>query len=369
MPGLALPNLTGVRTLDKYLLREFFWPLLYCFDAFALLWVVMELFDNLPEFVQHHAKIGQVLRYLFTTFPEAFVLLLPMSLLLGLLFCLANLAKHNELVAMRAGGVSMARLALPLLGIGVLGSVVVFAVNELFVPHARDQAARQMNALKGKGELGVIDNFFFANPSERRTWFAQRLNLVSNQMDSVEIHEDNADGTPRRDIYAVRARWINKMWQFYEVRIDDHTAGQSGTSYVAEANFPELKEKPDRLAIEGRKPEQLSTAELRRQLRAFQRTNQPRHITEFQVELHYRYAFPWICLLVVWIAIPLGTRVSRSGPMLAVGATLMLVFAFYFLTQVALKLGTGGRVSPALAAWLTNIIFAIIGTVLLARAR
>src|SRR5439155_4793747 len=101
--------------------------------------------DNLPEFVGYHAKATQVVRYILTTFPEAFVLILPMSLLLGLLFCLSGFSKHNELVAMRAGGVSMVRLAALLLGVGLVATVVVFVVNEVFVPHARESAAAQMN--------------------------------------------------------------------------------------------------------------------------------------------------------------------------------------------------------------------------------
>ena len=80
-----------------------------------MLWIVQELLDNLYDFIQFHAPLKDVLRYYLIVLPEAFVLILPMSLLLGVLFCLSNLGKNNELIAMRASGISVTRLAVPLL--------------------------------------------------------------------------------------------------------------------------------------------------------------------------------------------------------------------------------------------------------------
>ena len=168
-----------MRILDRYLVREFVWPLLYCFDAFALLMVVIDLFGTLDEFIDYHARLGTVVHYYLIFFPEMFVLIMPMSLLLGLLFCLSNLGKHNELTAMRAGGISLLRLSLPLLGIGLVASLSVFAVNELFVPHAKEQREALMASLKGRGSRGVLQNFFFANTTELRDWYARRFNTQS----------------------------------------------------------------------------------------------------------------------------------------------------------------------------------------------
>ena len=123
-----------VRILTKYLLREFAWPLLYCFDAFAMLWIVMDLFGHLDDFIVNHASFATVLRYYITLFPEGFVQILPITLLLALLFCLTNLGRHNELTAMRVSGVSLARLALPLLGVGALATALVFVAGERLVP-------------------------------------------------------------------------------------------------------------------------------------------------------------------------------------------------------------------------------------------
>lgn len=358
-----------MRILDKYLLREFAWPFLYCFDAFALLMIVIDLFGTMDEFIEYHASVGKVIHYYLILFPEMFVLIMPMSLLLGLLFCLSNLGRHNELIAMRASGVSLTRLAVPLLGIGAAVSLLVFGVNELFVPRSREHAAALMNALKGKGERGVLENFFFANAAERRDWYARKFHLDTAAMDNPEVHDRSSKGTPELDVYAEGARWINGQWHFYGADIYDYRQTPPQVTRVAETNFPALKESPKRLAAEGRKPDQMTTSELRRYIRAQKRAGRAVRLADYEVTLHYRYAFPLTCLIVVWIGIPLGLRVSRSGPLLSVGTALLLVVGFYFLNSITLALGQGGRLSPVMAAWFTNLVFAGIGAGLLARLR
>jgi lipopolysaccharide export system permease protein len=358
-----------VRILDRYLVREFAWPLLYCFDAFALLMIVIDLFGTLDEFIDFHARLGTVVHYYLISFPEMFVLIMPMSLLLALLFCLSNLGKHNELTAMRAGGVSLLRLSLPLLGIGLAATLTVFAVNEIFVPHVKEQRDALMASLKGRGGRGVLQNFFYANATDLRDWYARRFDTHSFEMENPEVHDRKPNGTPDFDIYAERARWIDGQWHFFVADVYDHRENPPLVTHVAETNFPAIKDPPKRMAIEGKSPDQLTSTELRRYIRTQRRAGHTRDLARYEVTYHYRYAFPFTCLIVVLLGIPLGMRVSRSGPLLGVGTALVLVVAFYFLNNITLALGGGGRIPPVVAAWMTNTIFASVGLVLLIRAR
>ena len=333
-----------------------------------MLMIVIDLFSTLDEFIQYHARFTTVVHYYMILFPEMFVLIMPMALLLGLLFCLANLSKHNELVAMRASGISLLRLALPLLGVGVAATIVVFAVNELFVPQARENADVLRNSVKGRGERGVLENYFFANSAEHRDWYARRFDTQAFQMDNVEVHDRNADSSPKRDMYAENARWINNQWHFFGADIYDYHL-TSPLVHATETNFPGITETPRRLAVEGKKPEELTTGELRRYIRTQRRANHLTGLAKYEVNLQNRYAFPLTCLIVVLMGIPLGMRVSRSGPLLGVGTALTLVVAFYFLNNITQAFGEGGRIPPVAAAWLTNGIFAVVGGVLLLRAR
>ena len=330
-----------MRILDKYLLREYAWPLLYCFDAFAMLMIVIDLFGTLDDFIQYHARLGTVVHYYLILFPEMFVIIMPMALLLGLLFCLANLSKYNELVAMRVNGISLLRIAMPLLAIGAAATIAVFIVNELFVPHAHEKADALRARVKGRGQPDVLENFFFANTIERRDWYARRFDTRHSEMDTVEIHDRKDNGDPDIDVFAEHARWIDHQWRFFNADVYNHNEAKAPVAHAAETNFPAFKESPARLAVEGKNPDDLTTRELRRYIHTQQVANHLVGLARYEVKLQSRYAFPLTCLLVVLMGIPLGMRVSRSGPLLGVGTALTLVVVFYFLNNITLALGDG----------------------------
>ena len=203
-------------------------------------------------------------------------------------------------------------------------------------------------------------------PCEHRDWFAHHFNTLTNEMDSAEVHERNADGTSRLDVWAKRAIWQNGYWRFYEVEIQNYT-NRYATSHihVAETNFPAFKDPPRRMILEWKAADQMTSSELRQQIRTLKLAGPNAHrLPELEFELQDRFAFPFICLIVVWLAIPLGMRVSRSGPLLAVGEALGLVVAFYILHQFLRGAGKGGHLAPVVAAWLNNVIFITIGAIL-----
>lgn len=359
-----------MRLLDRYLLREFSLPWLYCLDAFALLWIVVDLFGTLDDFLERHTPFGQVVRYYLISLPDALVQIIPLSLLLGLLFCLSNLGRHNELLAMRAGGVSRARLALPLLLAGFAAALVVFVVNERFVPGARAQANSFRRALRSGRDPQIVHNLFYLDLRGHRDWYAARYLPATQTLIHPEIHERTPAGEPVCDIFAEQARWLNDQWVFFGVEVHHQRGGgQFTVERAAQTNFPAITDRPRELLLQTKRTEEMSSRDLRRIIRAHQRTGRTGHLAEYQTTLHHRYAFPWICLMVAWIGVPLGMSVRRSGALLSVGFALGLVVGYYFLNNIALALGGAGVIPPVVAAWSVNLLFAGLGAGLFIRLR
>lgn len=358
-----------MRLIDKYLLREFLLPLVYCFDAFLLLFIVQDLLDNLPDFIQFHAKFSHILRYYLILLPEAFVMMWPMTLLLALLFSLTNLGKHNELIAFRASGISPWRLGVPFLVVGALSAALVFVVNEAFVPRAREKANSYIAELRGKGARDVLVNFFFQNTTDRRDWYARQFDTRKKELTTVEIHQRQSDGRPLLDVFAQRAVWTNGQWRFYDADVYDYSLATEILSRVPETNFPAFREPPRQLALEGRKPDQLLTRELRRHLAALEHSRRTFRLADYRVELHYRYAFPVTCLVIIWLGLPLGMVSGRRGALAGVGMALALAVTLYFLTHITLALGRGEHLPAWVAAWLTNAVFTSVGGWLMFRHR
>jgi lipopolysaccharide export system permease protein len=358
-----------VRILDKYLIKEFGLPLLYCFDAFVMLWFVLDLLGRLGDFLEAKASVGQIFRYYLITFPEVLVMIIPVSLLLAVLFCLCSLGRHHELTAIRACGVSVWRMAVPMLVAGAIASVTVFALTQTYTPQAKERTDSYLQTLRGKTRAGVRRSFFYTNTAERRTWHAREFIVNRKEMLNPEVTELLPEGGPRLKVYAARARWEQDRWVFVDAMVYDYTQNPPTMTRVAETNFPSFLERPQRLALEGRDPERMTTSELRRFVEAQRSRRSGGRVASYEVEWQNRYAFPLLPLMVVWLAVPLGMKVSRSGPMFSIGAALLLVVAYYFVSHFSLAAGGGGRIPPVAAAWLPNVIFGGVGVFLFWRAR
>ena len=109
-----------MRLLDRYLLRELIVPLGFCLWGFLLLWISSDLFAKLGEFRMKGMAPGDIAEYYLVVLPEFLVLVLPIALLLAMLYALTNHARHQEITAIRAAGVSLWRLSLPYFGVGLL---------------------------------------------------------------------------------------------------------------------------------------------------------------------------------------------------------------------------------------------------------
>src|SRR5882762_4114596 len=128
-----------MRLLDRYLLREMLIPFGYCLCGFLMFRSFADIFTELVDFQKGKLLLGDILEYYLLKMPGFLVEgMLPMALLLALLYALTNHARHNELTAMRAAGVSLWRLCLPYLGVGFLASLLLFALNELCVPNSEE---------------------------------------------------------------------------------------------------------------------------------------------------------------------------------------------------------------------------------------
>src|SRR3989442_9050740 len=142
-----------MRLLDRYLLRELLVPLGYCLGGFLVFWIAFDLFGNLGVFQTNRLRGPDVAEYYLFKAPEFLVVVLPIALLLALLYTLTNHARHHEITAIRSAGLSLWRVCLPYLAVGLLASLALFALNELLVPDSDDAAdqvlARRINRPAG----------------------------------------------------------------------------------------------------------------------------------------------------------------------------------------------------------------------------
>ncbi len=358
-----------MRLLDRYIVRNFLQPYFYCILGFLSIWLIFDISDNSAQIFDQRTPVGAVLRFYAGQIPQVLVILLPVSLLLALLFSLGRMSRSNEIVSMLTAGVSVPRVALPLLFIGLLTTGVTFALNYSLAAHAelaRKNFFDQLN--NGGGRDRLINGQVFRNRTDNRTWFIARFKPGSNQFNGVQIVQQDENQNIIRNYLASDAFYdpAQKTWRLTEGKVVDYDRAGNITEEKMEPDLAirNWSETPYRLSSANVRPEFLGIGELDDYLR-FNADFPTSLLAPFRTQLGYRWALPWTCFVVAIMATPLGIGFSRRGILSSVAAAILLVFSMNFLTHLFLALGEGDRVSPFVAAWTPNIIFLLIGLYLL----
>ena len=206
-----------MRLLDRYLLRELFIMLGYCLGGLLILYIAFDLIAGLNRFQEHHLQLQDVAELYVVKLPGILVFLLPVTLLLALLYALTNHARHHELTAMRAAGVGLGRICLPYLVVGFLLSLIVFALNELWVPDTEAKQAKIMDRHLHQNPSADVAtqqiNLPFRNARDGRNWMIGAYNFKTDVMLNPHVYwkSQGADW----DLLAERAEHNNGIWKFY----------------------------------------------------------------------------------------------------------------------------------------------------------
>ncbi len=368
-----------MRLLDRYLLRELLVPLGFCLSAFLLFLITGDLIADLGEFQKEKLHGPDIALYYLVRSPEFLVLVLPVGLLLALLYTLTNHARHNEITAMRAAGVSLWRVCLPYLIVGVVASLTLFALNEFFVPDSSDRADQIR-----KRRIGAIDRYKvykqgFDNAQAGRSWYFGSYNLKTSEMLNSVVISTQRDGS-RVYQYADRGVYSNAAWIFYNVRErKENPTNPLASIFLRQTNVVtrrDFSETPDEIKGELR----ISTGEtLLKAKKADLPINvilnylrwhpHPAEAAALYTKLHGRLALPWTCLIVVIIATPFGAASGRRNVFVGVASSILIFFAYYTLQQICLHLGAGGYIPAWVAGWFPNIAFGLAGLWLTSRVR
>ncbi len=250
-----------MRLLDRYVIRNFLQVYFYCIAGFISIWLIFDVSDNISSFIDNHIGLALVARYYGTQIPQVFIILLPVSLLLSLLFALGRMSRANEIVSMLTAGVSLPRVLLPLIGMGLLTVAASMALNYSLAPHA--ELARKTFISEAQSRPGrTIQGQIFRNRTDLRTWFVQNFLQRSNTFNNVQVLQQDANDNIVTNYVAARAvyRPETKTWELENARVVHYD--QSG-NIVDEQFFPSLKiehwsETPFRLGSANERAEFLS---------------------------------------------------------------------------------------------------------------
>jgi lipopolysaccharide export system permease protein len=357
-----------MRRLDRYVLRSFLQAYFYCIAGFISIWFIFDISDNISTFLDERVSRTLIAQYYLAQVPQILVILLPVALLLALLFSLGRISRSNEIVSMLTAGVSLPRVVAPLLLAGLLTTAASTALNYSLAPHAEYARKKLLEDPKSRRQQAGVLGQIFRNRTDNRTWYIQQFKPGENTFTTVHIVQQDAKDNITTNYIATSAVYHpeTKVWELQWTKVVhyDEIGNITNTEVFESLKLNGWSETPYRLSSANVRAEYLSVPELRDYL-VFNSDFPAILLAPFETHLQYRLALPWTCLVIALIATPLGVGYSRRGILSSVAAAIILVFSMNFIMHLFLALGEGARIPVWAAAWIPNILFGVLGLILL----
>lgn len=348
-----------MRRLDRYVINEYLGPFVFGVGTFIVILLGAQLVPWMLRLLVRDAYPASiVLRIFALRLPAALAMTFPMATVFASLMSMSSLSSSGEVIALRAGGLSIPRLSASVLAAGLITSLASLAFNELLVPYSNHAAQKMIADYAPKAR--PREYFTFAIPAKgepQRIVNARLFDPKHQRLEGLTVMEFR-NGRFWQLFSAESADWRGETWELRNVEhVVAHPDGSQSKHRIASITH-EIGKSPVELADLDKDPVDMSMAELRRAL-SRQRLESPPQSSEVLsliMTINLRWAIPWASLGFALIGIPLGLRPTRATTGIGLGLSLAIVLAYYVLFNTMNVAGSQGALPPLLAAWLPNIV-------------
>jgi len=364
----AFPSL-----LDRYVIRSFLLYLAVIVAALVLLIEVVTLFlDLLNDVIRNQIPASMVLDYFVYLAPQLVYVTTPLGVLVAVLVSFAILSQNNEITAAKASGVSLYRLALPVLAMASLISVGLFLFEHFYVPAANRHQDAVRNRIKGRpAQTYYRPDRKWIVGEDFRIYYYNFFEPQQRMLGGVTVFElDPQTYQLNRRVSAARARWEPSLegWIFEEGWVRELRPHSVETFEQFPVRFfPEFREPPSYFLKEVRQSTQMNFLELRAYLEDLQQSGFD--VVPLSVQLHKKFSFPLFALIMALIGLPFAFSMGRRGALTGIALSLGIGIVFWATNSLFEALGNLNELPPIAAAWSPNVLFGLGGLYLFLRVR
>jgi LPS export ABC transporter permease LptF/LPS export ABC transporter permease LptG len=361
--------------VDTYVLTSFVFYFVVMLASFVMMTEIYNFFELLSDIIRNNIPMSKVFTYLFFLAPMLIYKMLPISVLVAVLVTFGVMTKHNEVTAFKACGVSLLRLAVPVLTISGIFSVGLFAFDHFYLPEANRKQDALHNEIKGKAPQTYLHPdrpwIFGRGP---RIWYYQYSQV--NMMGGVHVYLlDPKTFDLQREISAERAEWQPALhtWIFQggwvrQVRSTDTAAAdKSGFERFQVRTFAELDESPEYFMKKMEQGMQMNFQQLEAYIGDLQQSGFD--TVRLRVQLYDKFSVPLFALIMAMISVPFAFLVGNRGAMAGIGVSIGIAMAYWGIGKLFEQIGNANQLPPSVAAWSPDALFALAGVYLLLRMR
>jgi LPS export ABC transporter permease LptG/LPS export ABC transporter permease LptF len=363
------------RILDEYVVREFLFMFSLVLTGFVLLMLVFTVFELIGDILRNHSALSIVGQYLINLTPSMIYQIAPLAVLIAVLVTFGVLNRNSEIIAMKATGISLYRLVVPVIGISAILAVALFVFDEFYLPQANQRQDALRSVIKGKPPQTFLhpeQQWMFGQPRANepgRIFYYQFFDLDRDEFANLSVFEFNPSTFAiTRRIFAQRVYWdpATESWQFENGWVRD-IQGESTTDYreFKYTAFSEIHEEPNYFKKEEKQAQEMNFGQLRRYIADLRQSGFD--TMRLRIALWHKLAYPMTAVIMAVLAIPFALSMGRRGSLTGIAVAIAVALAYFVVDNLLGALGNVNYLPAAMAAWSSDILFALIGGYLLLR--
>ncbi|MBW2544197.1 MAG: LPS export ABC transporter permease LptG [Deltaproteobacteria bacterium] len=355
--------------IDRYILKEFIKILALILASLMGLYLIVDFFERIRMFLSNHASVGQMASYFLLTLPMILSQMIPIAVLLSTLLSFGILSKNCEITAMKANGLSLYRLSLPVIVTSFAICIAAFLLNEFITPYTNQKAkyvkfvevqkrenlgSFKQNQIWYKAKKGIYN--FSVFDSRTNTLKGIRINLFDRGMNLYER------------IDAKDARWEDGKWVFRDLLVT--TFPENGFPLLERIpsrvmDFPEIPS--DFMAVQ-KSAEEMGLVELNRFIKKIR--SEGYDTNKYRTDMHGKIAFPLVSIILAILGVSFSLKSERSGGIAqSIGTGIIIGFSYWVVFAFAISLGRSGAIPPVIAAWTANLILGLAALIMFMRVK
>jgi LPS export ABC transporter permease LptG/LPS export ABC transporter permease LptF len=363
------------RILDQYVVLEFLKTFFMVLGTFVMLMLVFTTFDLLADILRNRIALSTVGAYLINLAPDMLYRLAPLAVLISVLVTFGALNRNSEIIAMKATGISLYRLVVPVVIIALTMSFSLFLFDQFYLPQANQRQEALRDIIKGRPPRTVLhpeQTWIFGQPhagEPARIFHYQFFDPDLKEFANLSIFEfDSSSFALSRRIFASRASWNPETgsWRFFDGWQHDIEGGKV-TEYheFSQTSFSEIHEDPGYFTKEEKQAQEMNFGQLDRYIADLRQSGFD--TVRLRVQLWQKLAYPLVAVVMAMLAIPFALSMGRRGSLTGIAVAIAVALAYFVVDGLFGAMGNVNYLPAALAAWSSDVLFGLTGGYLLLR--
>ena len=362
---------TDLKTFELHIIRRLVTGYLAMVGGLVVFFIVLHYVEYIDDFMDRGATMSQVFSSYYPNYiPEIIRLVSPLAIFLSTVFLTGRLAQNLEISSLQTSGVSLYRLMLPYLLVGITLSVFMFWFNGWVVPQTnRDRITFEQQYTKdGSGQIEYANIHRQNRPgSILSVGFFDRLTKTAQ---TVSLHTFDSEKRLIERIDAPRMVWIDStsQWRFFNpvIRVFSEEYGERLRKIAfLDTTLTLLPRDLSRTEID---VEAMTIDEGRAYIDELRRSGANR-LGRPLVAYHSKFSYPIANLILILLGMPMASVRRRGGQAVQLGLGLFIAFTYLALMKLTEPFGYSESLPPVLVAWLPHVVFALLAVTILVRVR